>query len=120
VARALNLRLRAGILGLLIGSLALTGLAPVRQAYYQRESIQEEEARLKALEEVNAKLESRLLRLQDPAYMEKLAREQLGVVRPGETSYVVVPRPIPAAPPPQPVEKSWWRQALDWLAELVS
>jgi cell division protein FtsB len=120
MARPLNLRLKLGILGLLIGSLALTGLGPVRQAYYQRQSIQEEEARLKALEERNAQLERRLLRLQDPAYMEKLAREQLGVVRPGETSYVVVPRPEPVNPPPKPVKKNWWRQALDWLSELVS
>jgi cell division protein FtsB len=121
MARPLNLRLRLWILGVLVGSLALTGLAPARQAYYQRKSIKEEEARLQALEKKNSELESRLARLQDPAYMEKLAREQLGVVRPGETSYVVVPRPAPAAAtPPKQDDKSWWRQARRWLSNLVS
>jgi cell division protein FtsB len=119
MARSVNFRLRLGVLGLLVGSLALTGLAPIRQAYYQRQSIHEEEVRLQALEKRNSILESRLARLRDPAYMEKLAREQLGVVKPGETSYVVVPRPMPVAPEPKPVQKSWWREAIDWVSGLI-
>ncbi|MEX0790432.1 MAG: septum formation initiator family protein [Actinomycetota bacterium] len=94
----LKARFRTGALGLVVGALALTGVAPARQAFAQREQVAEVEAKVSALKERNDELTSRLNRLSDIAYMEKLAREQLGVVRPGETSYVVVPGPAPVKP----------------------
>jgi len=39
--------------------------------------------------------------LQTPAYIEKLAREQLGLVRPGEIAILIVRPPAPP-PPPSP------------------
>ena len=87
-----------GALGLVVGALALTGVAPARQAFAQREQVAEVEAKVAALQERNDALTGRLNRLSDIAYMEKLAREQLGLVRPGETSYVIVPAPAPVKP----------------------
>lgn len=119
--RPLKRRLPLWVLVLVTGALAMTGLAPARQAYHQRQVIREEESRLQELERKNAELESRLARLEDPAYREMLAREQLGMVRPGETAYVVVPPPAPATEPPAPkvTEKGWMGRMLDWLSDFL-
>ncbi|MEX2553251.1 MAG: septum formation initiator family protein [Actinomycetota bacterium] len=113
-------RLRLGLLALVVGALAVTGIAPAQQMYDQRKLIEQEEAKLTALTEKNAALENRLSRSQDPAYMEKLAREQLGLVRPGETSYVVIPGPALPAPPAPPAQPSgWWDRVSSWFREVL-
>ncbi|MDQ4148841.1 MAG: septum formation initiator family protein [Actinomycetota bacterium] len=117
---ARTLKLRLGVIALVTLGLALTGLAPARQALQQRELIRQEQAKLEALEKRNEELRSRLARLEDPAYREKLAREQLGVVRPGETSYVIVPPSAPVQPAPsEPVDKPWTARTLEWLGKLL-
>jgi cell division protein FtsB len=114
-------RLRLGLLALVVGALAVTGIAPAQQVYQQRRLIDKEEAKLAALTEKNAALESRLARSQDPAYMEKLAREQLGLVRPGDTSYVVIPGPpVPAPPAPPAQPSSWWDRISSWFREFLT
>ena len=121
MARGLKVRrLRLGLLALVVGALAVTGIAPAQQVYQQRKLIEQEKVKLAALTEKNAALESRLARSQDPAYMEKLAREQLGLVRPGETSYVVIPSPaIPAPPPETPVQPSLRQRIGSWIRDLL-
>jgi cell division protein DivIC len=49
------------------------------------------------LEEQNAQLRAEIKALHTPDYVEKLAREQLGLVKPGETAFLIVQTP---APPP--------------------
>jgi cell division protein DivIC len=118
----LKARFRMGALGLVVGALALTGVAPARQAFQQRERLDQVQAKVTALTQRNAELTSRLNRLSDVSYMEKLAREQLGVVRPGETSYVIVPAPAPLKPvseveaPPQGLRQ----QAAEWVKDLFN
>lgn len=121
MAAALRFRLRTGVVAVVLGALALASLAPIRQAYTQNQRINSEEAKLQALEIENARLRERLERLNDPDYVEKLAREQLGLVKPGEISYVVVP-PAPStatahAPPAKP--RSLWQKMGDWWRGLV-
>jgi cell division protein FtsB len=114
-------RLRLGLLALVVGALAVTGIGPAQQVYQQRRLIEKEEVKLAGLTEKNAALESRLARSQDPAYMEKLAREQLGLVRPGETSYVVIPGPAVPAPPAPPTQPgSWWDRISSWFHEVLN
>lgn len=97
-------------MAVVLGALALASLAPIRQAYTQNQRINAEEAKLQALEAENRELRERLERLNDPDYVEKLAREQLGLVKPGEISYVVVP-PAPststAVAPPADSQSLW-------------
>lgn len=57
-----------------------------------------------------ARLEQRKADLQDPEQIERLVREQLGYVRPGEIPYVVVTRP-PA--PPEAFEPADADRSLD-------
>jgi len=110
-----------GALGLVVGALALTGVAPARQAFHQRQQLAEVQNKVDSLEERNAELTGRLNRLSDVAYMEKLAREQLGVVRPGESAYVVVPAPEPLQPAAATgSEPQGLRQrAAEWIKDLL-
>jgi cell division protein FtsL len=110
---------------LLLAALAILlvmAAAPLRQAYQQRQALAQEKMRLQALKVENSSLEQRIARLNDPEYQEKLAREQLGLVRPGETSYVVVPGPTPtetvrsSAPP----KKSWYQKLGGWVKRLFA
>jgi cell division protein FtsB len=117
----LKSRFRMGAVGLVVGALALTGVAPARQALRQHQQVDELQSRVDALKQRNGELTGRLNRLSDVAYMEKLAREQLGVVRPGETSYVVVPAPAPAAPvaATEPEPKDLRERVAEWIKNLL-
>jgi cell division protein FtsB len=119
-SRRLTGRLHLGLLTIVVGALGVTGIAPAQQVYYQNRLIDREKTKLAELAEKNSELERRLARSQDPAYVEKLAREQLGLVRPGETAYVVVPGPPIAAPPePPPKPTSLLDRIARWLRNLI-
>jgi hypothetical protein len=74
---------------------------------------------LQVLGEQNEDLQQRAKRLQTDAEIERLAREQYNLVKPGEEAYAVLPPPSKAgapaadAPTPEPeddrnlVEKAW-------------
>ncbi len=82
------------ILGiLLLGALVLgvVLLAPPFENYLvarQRVAVLEQQAR--ALEAENLRLERRITDLDDPLTVELLARQQQGLVRPGEVPYVLL------------------------------
>lgn len=77
---------------------------------------------IQVVEAANAALEQRIVYMKTDAYVERVAREELNLVRPGETSFVVVPvgpRPTPVKPaaaeaPPRSLPDSrppwlqWW------------
>ena len=71
---------------------------PTRTYLAQRASISRAEEQLDVLEEQNAALEERAAQLRDDAEIERLAREQYNLVRPGEEAYALLPSP--AAPSP--------------------
>lgn len=73
---------------------------PTRTFLAQRASISRAEEQLSVLEEQNRALEERAAELRDDAEIERLAREQYNLVRPGEEAYALLPSP--AAPPPAP------------------
>jgi cell division protein FtsB len=66
---------------------------PSRQLIAQRAHISDLERRLVELRTENQMLDEDVARLTDPAELETLARERLGLVRPGERAYVVDPVP---------------------------
>ncbi|CAN5604676.1 hypothetical protein BH24ACT26_BH24ACT26_14990 [soil metagenome] len=72
----------------LAGAMAIQ---PTRQLLAQRNRIAQMTAELRRTETLNRRLEIYLTRLNDPDYIEQQARAQLGLVRPGETTYVVMP-----------------------------
>lgn len=84
---------------ILVVALALaTNVLPLRQIVAQRQEIVATQERLDAIVADNAALESRVEALQTPLEVERLAREELGYVRPGEEAYVVMD-PTPGESP---------------------
>jgi cell division protein FtsB len=79
------------VLVLVLGLVSAMAIQPTRQLLEQRRRIEGMAAELGELQELNRSLEDRIGRLQDPDYIEQLAREQSGLVRPGEKPYVVLP-----------------------------
>lgn len=82
---------------------------PTRTYLAQRASISHAEKQLEVLGEQNRDLERRAKELQTDSEIERLAREQYNLVKPGEEAYAVLPPPsqagAPAADTPQPKEE---------------
>jgi cell division protein FtsB len=88
----------------LLAALAITlaGIFPFRQMIAQQRQVDQTQARLDSLVEENRQLEETVVALNTAPEVERLAREQYGLVRPGETGYLVerpdLPAPAAAAP----------------------
>jgi cell division protein FtsB len=89
---------------------------PTRTLLQQRRDTEEATAEPRELRERNAALEERARRLRDPREIEQLAREQYGLVRPGEEPYVVLPAP----PPPRAEDEEEDRNVLEQVWDLVT
>jgi cell division protein FtsB len=90
-----------------IGVLLFVGLLfvfvfPTQTFLTQRREVNSVRNRLAVLDEQNRELEARAAALLTDAEVERLAREQFGLVRPGEQGVVVVPpdEQVPETPPP--------------------
>ncbi len=73
-----------------------TNVVPFRQVVDQRTEIGEARDHLAALVAENATLTQQVAALETPIEVERIAREKLGYVRPGETAYVVIAPEVPA------------------------
>jgi len=71
---------------------------PTRTWMAQQQSISDAEEQLQVLEEQNGLLEERIAALHEDDEIERLAREQYNLVRPGEEAYAVLP-PAPTDTP---------------------
>ncbi|CAN5347444.1 hypothetical protein BH20ACT24_BH20ACT24_11630 [soil metagenome] len=100
-ARRARIRLtpRAAVLILVVSALLLYLVVPLRSFIAQRDRLTQLEEQARALERQNSELEEEIRRLYDPEYLERIARECLGMVRPGEIPFVVVPKSGEATPP---------------------
>ena len=93
---------------------------PSRQLVQQRRHVGDLEQRLGQLQTENAKLDENVKRLTDPAELEVLARERLGLVRPGERAYFVEPVNPKSAPPPRVDGRApWWERAWESFTSLL-
>lgn len=85
---------------LLIGLALLTTVIPFRQILDQRARVEATAAELTRIEIENGVLQHEVEALSSPQEIERLAREKLGYVMPGETAFVVLApdeSPAPAA-----------------------
>ena len=71
------------------------GVFPTRSFLDQRATTNQTEHRLAVLQQQNRDLAAQMQALNTPAEIERLAREQYNLVRPGEEAYSVLPSPLP-------------------------
>ena len=90
---------------------------PTRTWLAQRQDLAATERRVTVLSDQNVRLAARVQRLNTDAEIERLAREQYNLVRPGEEAYAILPappaprpRPTPSAAPEGP---GFWSQLWD-------
>ena len=81
------------LLFLLLGAAFITQVVPYRQIIDSQRQVTAAQERLASLEADNATLQADAAALNTDEEIEKLAREKLGYVRPGETAYVVLDPP---------------------------
>ncbi len=77
----------------------VTNVVPFRDILAQNREIENSTAELEALQAENERLTRETDALRSPGEVERLARENFGMVRPGDTSYVIVEpvtRPVEA------------------------
>lgn len=105
--------------GLAVAAALVTNVVPVSQILAQRAEIAEARDELSRIEAENAVLAARIEDLQSPAEIERIARERLGYVRPGEEAYVVVDPTGPEPTVPAPEEDAE-ESLLDRIWEFVT
>jgi cell division protein FtsB len=90
--RRVRLSVRGAALLVVVMLLMLGGIGPLRNLMDARGQMRDLQHQTAVLEHQNAALQARVDQLNDPAYLEQLARRCLGMVRPGEIAFVVVPK----------------------------
>lgn len=92
---------RAAVLAVVVTALLVYLFVPLRTFVAQRDRLNQLERQTQILAQQKAKLEREVQLLKDPAYLERLARECLGMVKKGEIGFIVVPQGTdsPAQPP---------------------
>ncbi len=112
------------VLLLVLGLVGAMAIEPTRQLLDQRRRIEQATHDVAAMERSNARLQNRIRRLNDPDYIDQLARAQSGLVKPGEIPYVVMPpsrnapdgrRSSKEAPPPAPPPPSFMQSVLRFI-----
>jgi cell division protein FtsB len=112
------------LLGVLVVSVVI--LSGPTQSYLDgRARVEALDAKAEALDAENARLEQRVVDLQDPAKIELTARESQGFIRPGEVPYALVPpeveRPQITAPREETVvdDRPWFERAWERVRNAV-
>lgn len=101
-------------------AMGLSGILPFRQIIASDRAVELSERKLEALVEENRRLEREVTALQSLEEVERLAREDFGLVMPGEIGYVSVPVDAPGdviefLPSTPEEDKPWWRAVWDFL-----
>ena len=88
-----SVRLNARAVALLLIALAvvLLAIAPLRGYLDERGELSDLTKQATTLEQQNQAMQHRIDQLSDATFLERIARECMGMVKPGETAFVVVP-----------------------------
>jgi len=110
------------LLFLLMGAAFLTQVVPYRQIIDSQRQVSSAQEQLASLEAENELLQDDVAALNTDEEIEKLAREKLGYVQPGETAYVVLDPPqgqeiTPAITEASPAPAKTW---VDQIWEFVT
>lgn len=83
---------RASALLVVVLAAGALSIAPLQAYMDARHRVTELERQAASMQAKNERLAAHVLRLNDPIYLERLARACLGMVEPGEIAFVAVPR----------------------------
>lgn len=72
---------------------------PTGEFMAERTQLQSAQGELQALERTNKQLQATVGRYESPTFLDKLAREEFGLIRPGEFSYQIMPGSSLYVPP---------------------
>jgi cell division protein FtsL len=95
-SRLLNGPARVAIMSLVLVAILFLFVFPTRSFLAQRHQIGAAQHDLDVLQAQNRKLENEAALLKTPAEIERIARTEYGMTRPGEQAYAVVPAPTPS------------------------
>jgi len=90
---------RAGILLIVVFAVLALAITPFRAYMAQRSQIADLQRQTATLTHNNEILLAQVNKLADPMELERIARECLGMVRPGETAFMTVPKHGTLTPP---------------------
>ncbi|MEY2468122.1 MAG: hypothetical protein QOF21_820 [Actinomycetota bacterium] len=123
--RSMRARVAVALIGsaLVIGFLAVA-VFPTRTLLTQRDEISAAEHRVHVLDQTNAALQKRINELDTDSAIERIAREQHNLVKPGEDAYAVLPPAgdapklaTPALAPAAPdTSRNFWQRLRDRLS----
>ncbi len=100
---------RAAVLAVVICAVMLTLAYPVREYITQRRQIGQLGAQQQSLYIQLSRLHEQQQRLNDPAYIEELARDELHMCLPRQTCYVIINgKPAAGLMQPQPAAPGSW------------
>ncbi len=83
---------RALALLLVVGALLFAASYPLRTYLHERSQIGILDQQVTQLQRQNADLDHSIAQMRNPEYVERFARECLGMIKPGEIPFVVVPK----------------------------
>lgn len=90
---------RAAILLIVVFAVLTLAIAPFRAYTAQRTQIADLQRQTATLTHENLVLQGQVNKLGDPKELERIARECLGMVRPGETAFMTIPKNGTLTPP---------------------
>ena len=93
VRRRRAIALRASVAALVVVGLLFVVVFPVSAWLDQRSTLGQSERRLETLQRERQRLDRQTTRITTPSEVEKIARDQFGMVRRGEQAYAAVPGP---------------------------
>jgi cell division protein FtsB len=105
-----------------LAAITLLAVFPARTYVAQRHNLAAAEARARILAQQNKGLSERAARLHTDAEIERLAREQYDLVKPGEEAYAILPAPEAPKPAtskpaaPRAPKHGFWTKVGDTLS----
>jgi cell division protein FtsB len=104
-----------------LAGITLLAVFPARTYFAQRQNLAAAGERVDVLTKENGELSDRVKRLHTDEEIERLAREQYDLVKPGEEAYAILPapesdKPKPKAAPVVEAEPGSWAKVGDTLS----
>ncbi|MEY2475332.1 MAG: hypothetical protein QOG87_647 [Actinomycetota bacterium] len=105
----------------ILAGITMLAVFPARTYFAQRHNLAAAGERVQVLTKENADLSDRVKRLHTDAEIERLAREQYDLVKPGEEAYAILPAPESDKPKAKPKvvvadEPGFWAKVGDTLS----